>query len=586
MSNQERTTPTGGSTSRLEAWFAAPFSRLDSIPERRQAQLTAILSLVTFLINVFGIAIIFLTSQPNLLLVELLIGLNLLFLVAYLLGRTRFYRVGALLLTGGLSASGYVIAFSLAAPNTASISGAITSTIPIALVLGGALLGIWGNLAMTLINFVLIFLLPGLLPSYTNSSAGQDAGTIFTIGMLAMVLAAYRNRTERMNLQASQGAAEELQAANRELQENRDTLEDRTRELQSANALNSRHAVQLAAISKISETISVVHDLPTLLPLITQAIADEFDYDHAGIYLLDESRENAVLRAASSEGGQKMASEGHQVKVASQGLIGYVSAYGVPHIASDTDPETAIFSHPDLPDIHSALAIPLIIDQQVFGVLDIQSHEVSAFNQEDLKVLSSLGNQVSIVIQNARQFEETSRSLHEARSAYGQLFQAALRQAEVEKRYGFRLSGTNLTRLETPLETPEFHRAVEHGEKILRAGAAPGDPAVMTVPIKLRDEVIGVLDVRIPQPRNWSEEEIDVVEALADRVAIAVENAALLEETQRRAAKERVIGEITSKISSSINMSNVLQTAVEELGRAIPGSDVIIQFQGNPESGR
>ena len=74
---------------------------------------------------------------------------------------------------------------------------------------------------------------------------------------------------------------------------------------------------------------------------------------------------------------------------------------------------------------------------------------------------------------------------------------------------------------------------------------------------------------------------MDIITAILERAAIAMENARLLEESQRLASKEAKIGEVTAKISSWINMRNVLQTAVEELGRALPGSEVVIQFQAD-----
>ena len=71
------------------------------------------------------------------------------------------------------------------------------------------------------------------------------------------------------------------------------------------------------------------------------------------------------------------------------------------------------------------------------------------------------------------------------------------------------------------------------------------------------------------------------MQAISDRLALALDNARLLQESQRRAAKEQKIGDVTAKIGASINMSSVLQTAVEELGRVLPGSEVIIQFQSD-----
>jgi GAF domain-containing protein len=100
----------------------------------------------------------------------------------------------------------------------------------------------------------------------------------------------------------------------------------------------------------------------------------------------------------------------------------------------------------------------------------------------------------------------------------------------------------------------------------------------LTLPIKLRGEVIGAVDVRSPDNRPWDQDELDIVTAIIERAAIAMENARLLEESQRLASKEAKIGEVTATLSSSINMRNVLQTAVEELGHALPGSEVMIQF--------
>jgi GAF domain-containing protein len=74
-----------------------------------------------------------------------------------------------------------------------------------------------------------------------------------------------------------------------------------------------------------------------------------------------------------------------------------------------------------------------------------------------------------------------------------------------------------------------------------------------------------------------------MIEQISERLGTALENSRLLENSMRNANKERVISEITSKIGSSVNIRNVLQTAVEELGRALPGSDVIIQFQKGGE---
>jgi GAF domain-containing protein len=104
------------------------------------------------------------------------------------------------------------------------------------------------------------------------------------------------------------------------------------------------------------------------------------------------------------------------------------------------------------------------------------------------------------------------------------------------------------------------------------------EDGLVSLPIKLRGVEIGVVDVRTGDSHSLDQDEMDMISAIMERAAIAMENARLLQESQRQTAKEQKIGEVTAKIGASFNIRNVLQVAVEELGRALPGSEVVIQF--------
>jgi GAF domain-containing protein len=108
--------------------------------------------------------------------------------------------------------------------------------------------------------------------------------------------------------------------------------------------------------------------------------------------------------------------------------------------------------------------------------------------------------------------------------------------------------------------------------------------ATLSLPITLRGEFIGNVEVRAPGNREWTQDELDVVSAILERAALALENARLLEESQKRAAKERVIGEISAKISAQTNLEGLLKTAALELGRTLPGSEVSVQFSKDSET--
>ena len=87
------------------------------------------------------------------------------------------------------------------------------------------------------------------------------------------------------------------------------------------------------------------------------------------------------------------------------------------------------------------------------------------------------------------------------------------------------------------------------------------------------------------QDKQWTTNEVNLSEAVSERLSLALENARLIQDSQRQVIKEQAISEITSKIGSSINLENVLQTAVEELGRSIPGSEVLIRLKEDNVNG-
>ncbi|HMD81523.1 MAG TPA: GAF domain-containing protein, partial [Anaerolineales bacterium] len=100
------------------------------------------------------------------------------------------------------------------------------------------------------------------------------------------------------------------------------------------------------------------------------------------------------------------------------------------------------------------------------------------------------------------------------------------------------------------------------------------------VPVKLRGEVIGVLHIQSNDPsKEWQEDEVGLVAAVAERAAVAMENARLFQDARRRAAKEQAISEATARIGSALNIENILHATAEELERVLSGSEIVIQFE-------
>mgnify|MGYP000163472508 CR=1 FL=1 len=124
----------------------------------------------------------------------------------------------------------------------------------------------------------------------------------------------------------------------------------RTRDLQ-------RRSVQLEAAAQVAREAAAIRDVTQLLGRTVHLISERFGFYHAGIFLLDEVGEYAVLRAASSEGGQRMIARGHKLRVGEVGIVGYVAESGQPRIALDVGEDAVYFDNPDMPRTHSEICL-------------------------------------------------------------------------------------------------------------------------------------------------------------------------------------------------------------------------------------
>ncbi len=207
-------------------WLVYPTYQVADVSARRQAIFSAMMSLSLFLVVLTGfIANIFVYGLNHLVTI-VLAGLSVLLFMAYVFSRSSVFRsLGSALLTFSLSASAFLLAFLHPDRETLYISGAIFTFIPLALVMGSALLTWWGSFALIAVNFAAVLLLPLMIPTYPLERAGADAGAILSMGVLLLVVNSYRNGTERLRLGEIQGINQQLQEANRDLEAKNAELE-------------------------------------------------------------------------------------------------------------------------------------------------------------------------------------------------------------------------------------------------------------------------------------------------------------------------------------------------------------------------
>ena len=336
------------------------------------------------------------------------------------------------------------------------------------------------------------------------------------------------------------------------------------RESQSTSEKNSRRAAQFKAIANVASATTTFQSQEETLEQVVQTISNQMGHYHVGIFLLDDTNEFAILKATNSEGGRRMLERGHRLEVGEKGIVGNVAAKGKPRIALDTGADAVYFNNPDLPETKSEVALPLMQGTEIIGVLDVQSKMPNAFSPDDIETLSILASQVSVTIQNTRLYEENITALENAEKAYRQL------------------TGETWSDLlkKQALKGYVYDGISSHPVSNIIPGHS------VSIPVNVRGQNIGALKLSaLETDREWTEDEIAMITAAAERAALALENARLLAESSKRAAKERVIGEISAKISAQSDIDELLRTAALELTRTLPNTDVAIQFRKEEETG-
>ena len=160
--------------------------------------------------------------------------------------------------------------------------------------------------------------------------------------------------------------------------------------------------LQVRTASEVARAVISTPSLDDLLRRAVELIKLQFDYYHVSIFLLDDERRYAVLRESSGEIGQTMLAQRHQIEVGSASVIGWVCENNQPRVASDVGKDPVHLQNELLPETRSELAVPLQIEGQVIGALDVQSTEPDAFRTQDIEVMQTLADQLSAAIQNAR----------------------------------------------------------------------------------------------------------------------------------------------------------------------------------------
>ena len=348
--------------------------------------------------------------------------------------------------------------------------------------------------------------------------------------------------------------------------------------------LAERRAALLQAGAKVARSVISILDPDRLFDETVDLICDTFGFYYAGVFLIDDTGEWAVLRSGRGAAGKAMLAEGHKLKVDGHSMIGRATGDRRALIALDVGEEPVHFKNPHLPDTHSEMALPLVMGNTLIGALTVQSTEEAAFSEDDITALQAMADQLAIAIHNARlhrenqrllaRFERRARLLGAAAEvgrqvtsildldvllkntvdiiceAYGFYYAgvflldpsgewAVLRagrgdagQTMVAEGHKLRIGGHSM--IGTAISQRKARIALDVGEEPVhfKNPHLPHTRSEMALPLAVGEAVIGAVTVQSVEERAFSDYDITSLQAMADQLAVALRNAQLLRDLE------------------------------------------------------
>ncbi|HEY89291.1 MAG TPA: GAF domain-containing protein [Thermoflexia bacterium] len=402
-----------------------------------------------------------------------------------------------------------------------------------------------------------LYLSPEVQANTADATAWMSGTIVFgMLGALLVISLNYLLPRLASSLQQSRHLTWELEIRSKQLEQ---WVAERTADLE-------RRSMLLETAAQVAREAAAIHDVRHLLAVSVDLISAKFGFYHAGLFLVDPLGEYAELRAASSPGGQRMLARGHRLRVGQTGVVGYAAEQGELRIARDVGKDTSYFDNPDLPQTRSEVALPLRTRERVIGVLDVQSTQLDAFSEEDVQVLRTLADQLALVVANAQLYQQVEERLAAERRSYGELSHAEWRAwMQGQRAVGFIRNQQGLSPTDN-LWRARMAAAVRQGAPVVDSE----DKSALALPIRVHDHLIGVIDVRKPKGAgSWSETELVVLTRLGEQLGVALDSARLHQETRQRAEREKLIGDIITRVRASTAVAQVLQSTAREIGRAM-----------------
>lgn len=387
------------------------------------------------------------------------------------------------------------------------------------------------------------------------------------------------------------------------------TLEHALEISRKAQVQLERRAIQFQTAAEIARDSTFIFDLDELLERVVNLISQRFGVYFTAILLVDDNAEVVVLRAASGETGKQLLLVGHKLRLDGTGIIASAARLRRPHITPDVSKDSVHLSNPLLSATKSEVALPLIFQDRLTGVLDVQSENLGTLDEEIIKALMVMADQIAITLETARLVSSVRRQVEELTILHAVGLTAAEAQDEDElieqitRIIGERMYPDNfgILLVDATSQTVVPHASYQErpgarqvvialGEGITGLVAKDGKIrriqdvrqisgyvevdretlSELAVPLKVDEQIIGVINAESRKINGFSGDDERLLTTIASQLGIAIQKLRLLKGEQQRRIEAETLRDSFNALTISLDLQSVLEQILVQLKRVVP----------------
>lgn len=354
-------------------------------------------------------------------------------------------------------------------------------------------------------------------------------------------------------------------------------LETSQAELKQRTVLLEQRGMTLQTTADVAHLTSRARNEQELLEQSAKLLADNIRLEHVNIFMLDQPEESAVLFASSSVEGKALIADGYQLKTMRTNTPRTI--LGADTLRFQIEEHNYYIDRPiQISGADTSLSLPLASGERLLGLINIQTSS-SGFQDVEQQALQTFADQIALSVENIRLVNQLQTQVQEIEVLAGRTIQGAWDQLRGGGAIGYSYDRLQVLPADETF-TPEVSSQLLAGKSAAFITRDTPPRTRLVAPIGLRENIIGVIGYdHADAHHEWQDDEKAMLETVATRVSLALENTRLVAEAQQRAERERVISQVSARMRETLDIETILKTAVNELRQSLALNEAEVRLQ-------